>query len=170
MCFHEPESQRAALNCNSTHFPMINSDLLIPYKILIPAPTSLVPLSSTSCKYLCLWKSLPKSGARPCGHHSWWFWGDPGDTHTCGGCAHTGAGTAASQAGTWWGLHSEFLLPNQPQVTHRDLIWFHFLCQKCWKLPVGSKVTEGYEGWEKDGKMKQHNPDFLRVKGVCKDL
>lgn len=83
MCFHEPKSLRAALYCNSTHFPVITSDLLIPYKILIPASPALLPLSSMPWKYFCLWKSHPIS-ARLCGHHSWWFWGEPGDTHKCG--------------------------------------------------------------------------------------
>lgn len=40
-CFHEPKSLRAALYCISTHFPVETSDLLIPYKTLIPAPTAL---------------------------------------------------------------------------------------------------------------------------------
>lgn len=45
----------------------------------------------------------------------------------------------ARQAGTWWGHHSEFLLPNQPQMTLRDLFLFPFLCSKVLEIATGFK-------------------------------
>lgn len=60
MYFHELKTLRATSYYSSTHFPMmITSDLHIPYKMLIPAPTALLPVASMPCKYFCLWKKAP---------------------------------------------------------------------------------------------------------------